>query len=142
MTTAAEIRASLRAALATAAMSIILTPIALSRFGLAGVFVVWIFAASILLSLGIAAIGATILARRDHLLSALFVTSGVRMVVPLAVAAAIVLTQDRFAPLDAVVLVVPIYLVMLAADISGWIQHVPLASAARNTRSRVTGGAG
>jgi hypothetical protein len=123
MIIAAQTPCLLRSVLATLAMVVLLSPLAVARFGAAGLGLVLLFAALIIVSQWIAARGAAALARRDHLLAGLFITSGVRMILPLALALGVVLAPTRLIPAEAAVLVVPLYLAMLAADIWDWIRR-------------------
>jgi hypothetical protein len=140
MTTTADIHGTLRTGLAAVGMAILLTPIAQAQFGIGGVSLVAMFTVAVIASLCIATLGAAALARRNHLLAGLFVTSGVRMILPLAVATAVVLTQGRIAPVGAVVLVVPIYLMMLAADLVQWIRRGPHLVSDCPDQSAISGG--
>jgi hypothetical protein len=62
------------------------------------------------------------------LLAGLFVTSGVRMILPLVLALGVVLAPTRLVPADAAVLVVPLYLAMVAADIWDWVRRGAIAN--------------
>jgi hypothetical protein len=140
MTTAADNHGTLRAVLATVGMAVLLAPLAQARYGLGGVSLVAMFAVAVVASLVIASRGAAALERRNHLLAGLFVASGVRMILPLGVATAIVFTQGRIAPVNAVVLVVPIYLTMLAADLYQWVRRGPQLVSARRDQATISGG--
>ena len=128
--TSDEVHGSLSAALGTAGIAILLAPIAFVQYGPRGIGIVAVFAATIALSLWISARGAAMLARKNRLLAGLFVTSGVRMLLPLSLSLIIVATDGRIAPLASTLYFVPLYMGMLLADLAEWTRR-PISAIAR-----------
>jgi hypothetical protein len=127
--TSDEVHGSLSAALGTVGIALLLAPIAFVQYGPRGIGIVAVFAATIVLSLWISARGAAMLARKNRLLAGLFVTSGVRMLLPLSLSLILVATDDRIAPLASTLYFVPLYMGMLVADLAEWTRRPNFAVA-------------
>jgi hypothetical protein len=116
-----DVHGSLPATLATLSAAVVLAPFAFAQFGLGGPLILFAFALAIVVSVWLASWGSARLKRNHPMLSALFASSGVRMVAPFAIALAVVLGRSQVAPVESVYYIVPIYLCMLVADVLVWI---------------------
>jgi hypothetical protein len=77
------------------------------------------------------------------MLGGLASSSGVRMIAPLAVALAIVVSRGSLAPIETVYYVVPLYLCSLAADVVAWLREVrPQSTGSLQDVTLTSGGAG
>lgn len=94
----------------------LMAPIALRLFGSNGIVVVATFAGTMVLSEWLSAGYAAALSRSNRFMAGLLLAMGTRMVLPLAMALAIIVYGRQFVPAASVLCVVPLYLAMLATD--------------------------
>jgi len=127
---------SLPAIVATVCMSLVLAPFAYSQFGPTGPITLAAFVAAIVISVLMAAWGATQLSHRHPLLAGLFASSGIRMVAPFGIALVVVLCRGSIVPIETVYYVVPLYLSMLLADVVVWVREAKAHSIAADSRSK------
>jgi len=99
--------------------SLALAPIAYWRFNIAGIGLVAGFALWIALACWAANLVSTLCARAGHAIAGPLVGSGVRMALPLVAALWIIVFGDRFAPVESLLLMVPLYLSALATETLG-----------------------
>lgn len=118
-----NLHGAMPATIATLCMGGVLLAVANAQFGTAGMIVVGAFALATVLSVWVTALGAMALAAKYPALSALFASSGVRMVAPLVIALVIVVGNGRLAPVETVYYVIPLYLCMLVADVAVWVRE-------------------
>jgi hypothetical protein len=131
------------ATITTACASAILAPLAFAQFGQVGVLAVAAFAVAIIASVWIGALISVAVAARHPMLGGLASSSGVRMIAPLAVALAIVVSRGSLAPIETVYYVVPLYLCSLAADVVAWLREVrPQSTGSLQDVTLTSGGAG
>jgi hypothetical protein len=112
------------ATITTACASLILVPFAYSQFGPVGAGVIAAFAVATIASVWIGSLISAAIAVHHPMLSAVASSSGIRMLAPLVVALAIVVSKGSLAPIETVYYVVPLYLCSLAADVVAWIREV------------------
>jgi hypothetical protein len=121
---AGAVHRTLPAVLASLGMGIVLGPFAYRQFGLSGLTIVSSFAIAVVASILLAAWGAAKLSRNHEPVARLFASSGVRMVVPLMIAFAVVVAGGRIAPVESVYYVLPLYLCVLMIDVVNWVGEV------------------
>ena len=120
-----DLHGSLPATIATLCMAALLAPLAYAQFGVTGPLTIAAFAAAIILSIWVAAWGASALSHNHPVVAGLFASSGVRMIAPLAIALAVVVGRGQVVPVESVYYLVPLYLCMLAADVAVWVRETP-----------------
>jgi hypothetical protein len=120
------------------AASILLAPIAYWRYGSAGLGLLAVFGFVIVAPYWPANWIEARFARRGGAVAGLLAATAMRMLVPLVVALVIVVLDGRLAPVESVLLMVPLYLSVLYADTVGHVQHrspdgplLPLAGSPR-----------
>lgn len=100
----------------TLAVSVVVAPIAFWQYGGAGLTVVAAGLATIVVSFAVAGWAVKILSARGATASGVLAATGLRMVLPLCLALALVVGETPTLPARAVLYLVPLYLVMLCAD--------------------------